>query len=258
MRHRISELFAGAALFMRGFGTWAKDPGLMLLGAVPALIVGSVMLALVIVLSFQVGGWAEALTPFADAWDAQWSGLLRIALGLGLLVAAIVLCVLTFAAVTLAVGDPFYERISRSVEERLGGVAARPALSAWDSVRKGLRDAVVLIGLAVGTALVVFVLGLIPVIGTLLGLTIGAILGGRALSRELTGFAGDARGMSLAERRALLTSKPWRTLGFGIVAYLLLLIPGVAVIATPVAIVGATLLVRDLRGEPTAAPPASS
>ena len=80
MRHRISELIAGAGLFLRGFGTWATSPGLMALGAVPALIVGSLMLALVIFLGFQVSGWAAAITPFADSWDAQWSGLLRLAL----------------------------------------------------------------------------------------------------------------------------------------------------------------------------------
>ena len=121
-----------------------------------------------------------------------------------------------------------------------------------------MRDAVVLIGMAIGTALVVFLVGLLPLVGTVLGLAVGAVLGGRALARELTGIAGDARGMSLADRRALLRSKPWRTLGFGIVAYLLLLVPGLAVIATPVAIVGATLLVRDLRGEPTTEAAAAS
>ena len=251
MRHRISELLAGAGLFLRGFGTWATRPALMALGAVPALIVGSLMLALVILLSFQVGGWAAWLTPFADGWDPVWSELLRVALALGLLVGVVVLCVLTFAAVTLAVGDPFYERISRSVEQRLGGVAARAEPGFWASVRKGLRDAVVLIGMAIGTGLVVFVVGLIPVVGTVLGLALGAILGGRALTRELTGYAGDARGMTLADRQALLRTRSWRSMGFGIVAYLLLLVPGVAVIATPVAVVGATLLVRDLRGEPT-------
>ncbi|WP_206446587.1 EI24 domain-containing protein [Agrococcus sp. KRD186] len=256
MRHRISELLAGAGLFLRGFGTWAKSPGLMALGAVPALIVGTLMLALVIVLSFQVGGWAQALTPFADGWAPFWSDTLRLALALGILVGAIVLCVLTFAAVTLTVGEPFYERISRSVEARLGGIAAPVELGFWVSLRRGLRDAAVLIGIAIGTAIAVFVIGLIPLVGSALGLIVGAVLGGTALARELTGIPGDARGMSLAERRALLRAHRWRTLGFGVVAYLLLLIPGVAVIATPVAIVGATLLVRDLRGEPTTAPPA--
>ncbi|MCR8670186.1 EI24 domain-containing protein [Agrococcus sp. HG114] len=258
MPHRLSEMLAGAGLLLRGFGTWARDPRLMLLGAVPALIVGTIMLAAVILLSLQAGGWAAALTPFADGWDALWRDLLRAALALGIVVGVIVLCVLTFAAVTLAVGDPFYERISRSVDERLGGAGAAAELGFWRSAAKGVRDAVVLIGMAIGTAAVVFVVGLIPVIGSILGLAVGAVLGGRALARELSGYAGDARGMSLAERRALLRSRPWRSLGFGMLAYLLLLVPGVAVVATPVAVVGATLLVRDLRGEATTAPAAAS
>ncbi|MGC5075741.1 EI24 domain-containing protein [Agrococcus sp. DT81.2] len=257
MRQRLSELLAGAGILLRGFATWSRDPGLMLLGAVPALIVGLVMLGLLILLAFQVGGWATALTPFADGWDALWSDLLRTALALGIVVGAVVLCVLTFAAITLTVGEPFYERISRSVEERLGGVHQGAELGFWRSAAKGLRDAAVLIGMAVGTALVVFVVGLIPLVGSVLGLVTGAVLGGRALARELTGIAGDARGMTLAERRALLAAHRWRSLGFGMVAYLLLLVPGLAVVAMPAAIVGGTLLVRDLRGESTAAERAS-
>lgn len=258
MRQRLSELLAGAGILLRGFATWSRDPGLMLLGAVPALLVGLVMLGLLILLAFQVGGWATALTPFADGWDRVWSDVLRTALALGLLVGAVVLCVLTFAAITLTVGEPFYERISRSVEARLGGVEGRGTeLGLWRSVGKALRDAVALIGMAVGTALIVFLVGLIPLVGTLLGLVAGALLGGRALARELTGIAGDARGMTLAERRSLLAEHRWRSLGFGMVAYLMLLVPGLAVVATPAAIVGGTLLVRDLRGEPTAPPEAS-
>ncbi len=257
MRQRLSELLAGAGILLRGFATWSRDPGLMLLGAVPALIVGLVMLGLLILLAFQVGGWATALTPFADGWDALWSELLRTALALGIVVGAVVLCVLTFAAITLTVGEPFYERISRSVEARLGGVHQGAELGFWRSAAKGLRDAAVLIGMAVGTALVVFVVGLIPLVGSVLGLVTGAVLGGRALARELTGIAGDARGMTLAERRALLAAHRWRSLGFGMVAYLLLLVPGLAVVAMPAAIVGGTLLVRDLRGESTAAERAS-
>lgn len=254
MRHRISELLAGAGLFLRGFGTWAKSPGLMAVGAIPALIVGAIMLTLVIILSLQVGGWAAALTPFADGWAPFWADALRLALALGILVGTVVLCVLTFAAVTLAVGEPFYERISRSVDERLGGIPPHAEPGFWTSVRRGIRDAVVLIGMALGTAIVVFLVGLVPLVGSVIGLAVGAVLGGTALARELTGIPGEARGMTLAERRTLLRTHRWRTLGFGIVAYLLLLIPGVAVIATPVAIVGATLLVRDLRGEPTTVP----
>lgn len=259
MRHRVSELLAGAGLLLRGFGTWARSPGLMAIGAVPALIVGSLMLTLVIIVGFQVGGWATWLTPFADGWTPWLAEALRFALAAGLLIGLAVLCVLTFVAITLTVGEPFYERISRTVDRRLGGAGAEPVeLGFWRSVAKGVRDAATLIGAALGTALVVFVLGLIPVVGGVLGFCTGMVLGGRALVRELTGIPGDARGMTLAERDAMLASNRWRSAGFGIAAYLVLLIPGVAVVATPVAIVGATLLVRDLRGEPTGAPAAGA
>ena len=168
MRQPLSELLAGAGILLRGFATWSRDPRLMLLGAVPALLVGLVMLGVLILLAFQVGGWATALTPFADGWDRLWSDVLRTALALGLLAGAVVLCVLTFAAITLAVGEPFYERISRSVDARLGAVNEAPDLGFWPSVGKGLRDAVVLIGMAIGTALVVFLVGLVPLIGSVL------------------------------------------------------------------------------------------
>lgn len=258
MRERLSELVAGARLLLRGFGTWARDPGLMALGAVPALIVGAVMLALVVVVALNVDGWATALSPWASGWDDLWSGAVRFAIGLGILVGTVVLCVLTFAAITLAVGEPFYERIRARVDERLGAAPDGADRGFWAGLGAGLRDAVVLLGMALGTALLVFVAGLVPLVGAALGLVVGATLGGRALARELTGLAGDARGLTLAERRALLRSRPWRSLGFGVAAYLLLLVPGLAVVATPAAIVGATLLVRDLRGEATTAPRAAS
>lgn len=254
MRARLADLLAGARLLLRGFGTWAKDPGLMALGAVPALIVGAAMLALVVVVALHVEGWAVALSPWAAAWHDLWSGAVRFAIALGILVGTVVLCVLSFAAITLAVGEPFYERIRQRVDERLGAAPEAPERGFWAGLGSGLRDALVLLLMAAGTALVVLVAGLVPLIGTALGLVLGAVLGGRALSRELTGLAGEARGLTLAERRALLASRPWRSLGFGIAAYLVLLVPGLAVVATPVAIVGATLLVRDLRGEATTAP----
>jgi CysZ protein len=61
------------------------------------------------------------LTPFADEWDDPWPTLVRSAVGAIIFAAAVVLAAVTFTAVTLAVGDPFYERIWRAVELELGG-----------------------------------------------------------------------------------------------------------------------------------------
>ena len=47
---------------------------------------------------------------------------MRIFAGMALLGVAGLLSVLTFTAVTLVIGEPFYEQISARVEDRFGGV----------------------------------------------------------------------------------------------------------------------------------------
>jgi CysZ protein len=74
---------------------------------------------------------------------------------------------------------------------------------------------------------------------------LGALFGGWFLALELTGFAFDARGLSLGEQRRMLRRSRSTTLGFGVVTYLLFLIPLVAVIAMPAAVAGATMLARN-------------
>ena len=112
----MREFVRGAALLGRGFGFWRRRPGLMMLGLLPAAIVGALFLARLIALSASLPGLTDAMTPFADAWPSLWATVFRIAVGTALLGSALVLVVVTFTALTLLVGDPFYERIWRAVE----------------------------------------------------------------------------------------------------------------------------------------------
>jgi CysZ protein len=95
------------------------------------------------------------------------------------------------------------------------------------------------------------VIGLVPAVGTLLAAVVAAVGGGRIILTELTATPCDARGMTLGERRLLLRRHRWRALGFSLPTYLLFLVPGVAVLLMPAAVAGATMLARDLVGEPT-------
>ena len=91
----------------------------------------------------------------------------------------------------------------------------------------------------------VFACGLIPIVGSPLALTLGAIFGGWLLTVEMTGFAFDARGFTLSQRRRTLRRLRARTMGFGIATYLLFLVPIAAVIVMPSAVAGAAMLSRD-------------
>ena len=251
MSTAIREFVHGVSLYLRGFRMWARSPGLMALGAVPALVVGLVFLGMLVGALFWAPGVAAWLTPFAEAWEPAVRDATRVVVAIALVAAVVAVGVMTFAGVTLAVAAPFVERISQLTERRLGGVREPVEEPFWRAVRRGVGDGLTLIGIGVLTGALVFLLGLIPVVGGVLGWVTGALVGGRALAVDLTGTAGDARGIPLRERRRLLGRRRALSLGFGVCAYLTFLVPGGAVIGTPAVAVGGTLLLRELVGEPT-------
>lgn len=241
----VRGFLGGVALLGRGFGTWATSPRLMLLGAIPALIVGLVYAALVVALLVNIAAITAWATPFADDWAPVWQVTVRVVAGAAILAFSTLILVFTYAAVTLAVGDPFYERISRAVESRLGDPPPESHEPLWPSVARGAGNGIRLFLLTALTAILLLAVGLIPVVGQIAAPVLGALFGGWFLALELTGFAFDARGLSLGERRRMLRRSRSTTLGFGVVTYLLFLIPLVTVVAMPAAVAGATMLARD-------------
>ena len=240
----IRSFFAGVGLFGRGLGTWLRRPGLMALGALPALIVGLIYVTGIVLLVIYSPAIADWATPFADGWDEVWREIARAAASVALVGLGVLLVVFTYTAITLAVGDPFYERIWRATEEMLGEAPGEPAGGFWGQLGRGVLNALRLLVLALGIGVLLFVVGLIPVVGQIAGPVLGAAFGGWVLALELTGFAFDARDVPLRARRRMLGRHRARTLGFGVATYLVFLIPLGAVIAMPAAVVGATHLTR--------------
>ena len=245
-RNPLRELGAGVADLGRGFAAWGTSPRLMLLGAVPAAIVGAVFAVLLVVLLAALPGIAAAITPFAEHWDASLRDALRLLAGVAVLLLAGVALVLVFTAVVLTIGDPFYERISRAVEVRLGDppreidepVVAGMLRAAGEGVRLAAAGLVV--------ALLAFAVGFVPVVGAVLALIVGLVLGGRLLVLELTGTPFAARGLRLRDRRRAVRRHRMRSLGFGAAVSALFLVPFAPVVLMPAAVAGATVLSRTL------------
>jgi CysZ protein len=242
---RLHRFAAGMGYLVKGLRMWATSPKLMLLGAIPALIVGAVYATAIVVFVLNLGQIAAWITPFAGGWDDPLRLIARVAAGVALLAAVVFLAVFTFAAVTLAVGDPFYEKIWRAVEERMGGAPAEGGEPFWRSARRGIGNGLRLLALSLLIGLLLFVGGFIPLIGQTVIPVLGATVGGWILALELTGYAFDARHLTLRQRRRMLGTQRASALGFGIVSYLLFLVPFAAVAVMPAAVAGATMLARD-------------
>jgi CysZ protein len=242
MARAVPEFFTGFVTLFRGFGWWRRRPGLMLLGLLPALIVAAGIVVLALLVAGFAPGLIELLTPFADGWDAPWRTLFRLGLALALLLGVVLASVAGFTALTVIVGDPFYERIWRAVETELGGFDAREGPGFWRLVGDGL----LVMLRALLAAIVLALIGLIPVVGTVLAIVLGVVFAGRVLSQELTARGLDARGFVRSQRLALLRTRRARALGFGIAVQLCFLVPGGAILVMPAAVAGGTQLARNL------------
>ncbi len=217
----------------------------MLLGAIPALVVGAAWVAGLVVLAVNLNTVTVWFTPFADGWHEPFRVGTRILIGVVTVVAAVYLGLRTFTTLTLAVGGPFYERIWRAVEQRDGGEVPQPEGAPWRLFLRGVGNSIRFLIITLVTGVLLFACGFIPVVGQVLAPVLAVVLGGWFLTVELAGFPFDARGFSLRQRRRMLAADRAGALGFGVAAYLLFLVPFGAVLVMPAAVAGATMLSRD-------------
>ncbi|MGI5482935.1 EI24 domain-containing protein [Streptomyces lavendofoliae] len=187
--------------------------------------------------------WA---TPFADDWSSPWQGVFRGFLTALLFAFGLFLAVITFTAVTLLVGQPFYESLSEQVDRTEGGEVPESGLPLWRELWISARDSLRVLARVAFYGILLFALGFVPVVGQTVVPVIGFCVSGFFLAEELTAVALQRRGVELKERLAMLRGRRMLTLGFGVPLTLAFLVPFVAVFLMPGAVAGATLLVRDL------------
>jgi CysZ protein len=240
----------GASLLPRGLALIVARPKLLILGLIPAVISGALYLTGLILLIDFIADLSRTVTWFADDWSEGLRDLCQVLAGAGILGVAVLLGILTFTAVTLLLGDPFYERISELVEDRYGGVPGEVEVGFWRSLLRGLGDSIRLIALSALIGIPLFVAGFLPVVGQTVVPVIGGAIGGWLLAVELTGVPFQRRGQRLRQRRAVLAQHRAQVLGFGVAVFCSFLIPLGAILLMPAAIAGATLLSRQVLGQP--------
>jgi len=251
---RAPGFWFGVGLLRRGFWAWRSDPGTMLLGLVPGVISTVLIGALVAAFAANLDPITRWVTSFADGWPEAARQLVQALVAIGLIWAIGLTIVYGFTSFTLLIGQPFFEAVSRRIDEPLGAVPESPGRP-WFAALVGnvgeRAGRLALAGLASGG---LFLLSLIPVAGIAVAWVLGALIGGWFLALELTDYPFERRGHRLRYRRLALGKRRRVSLGFGIAAFLLFLVPGAAVLTMSAAVAGGTLLARHALGEPIERP----
>lgn len=238
-------ILTGLGFLGRGVGIAFRNPKLLLLGAIPAILTTLLMLGGLIALATYAGDLATWLTPFADNWTEWLRKATRFIAGLAVVIAALAVSVVAFTAVTLVVGGPFYEHISETVEDNLGGVPEGERVGWARMLVLGLRDSILLVAISILINIPLMFAGFIPLLGQTLIPVLVACVGGWILALELAAVPFTRRGLNLRQRHHALRRHRGMVLGLGVPAYLLCAIPFVSIIAMPIAFIGATVMARE-------------
>lgn len=242
------DFLDGIRLYWRGFKTWSRDPKLMLIGIIPGLITWAIFIVLFTGMWF----WLDDLARWVAAQiteDDVLSGLIAAAIAFAFVAGALLLLVYAFVSITSVVGQPFFERLSHSVDNRLGPVPDGPGWPWWRNAWRGIGEGLRLFLLQMPLSIGIFFIGLIPVVGTITSWTLGALIGGWFVALELTSIPFERRGLVLRDRRRALGQRRARTLGFGTMAFIMSIVPPLAAATMPAGVAAGTILARHSLGE---------
>lgn len=240
---------AGGFRYLLAGQRWVFRHGRWLgFGLLPGLVTFALYAGALIGLGYGADDLAAWVTPFADGWSSPWLGLFRGFLTALVFCLGLFLSVITFTAVTLLIGQPFYESLSEQVDRSEGGEIPESGLPLWLELWVSARDSVKVLGRVLLYGILLFALGFLPLIGQTVVPVLGFCVSGYFLTQELTAVALQRRKVDLPVRLELLRSRRMLVLGFGVPLVLAFLVPLVAVFLMPGAVAGATLMARDLTG----------
>lgn len=227
---------------VKAVALWRTHATVMARGMVPAVIVACAMTVVVVGMAFAAPSMARWLADLTGATGWLLT-VIAVAFALAIVGATLVAAVVTFTAVTLMVGQPFYERLSRDIDTLPPTVGAgeEPLLTA---TLRGIGEALRLLLLTVPVGLAGLIVSMIPVVGSAAAFVASALVGGWMLALELTTYPWARRGaVTLRARRAALRPMRPRAWGYGTGAFLVMLIPFAGIVMFPTVVAGATRLV---------------
>ena len=182
----MTEFLAGFALLGRGLRLMARRPRLFGLGAIPPAITSLVFIGILAVVFARLDPTVAWLTPFADSWSPETRVLIRVLVGTALVAGLVLVMVVTFTALTLAIGSPIYDKLSETVEREFGPVPELTEPLATGAGR-ALRQSVSLIAVSVLVTLPLFLAGFVPGFGQTVVPVASVTFGGWILGIELVG-----------------------------------------------------------------------
>jgi CysZ protein len=210
--------------------TLIRNPALLSLSLIPML------LTLVLLLGLAVAGAWVVGRLLGDTLSVEW----RIFAQILMFLLALLIAYFLYLPVARVLLAPFAEALSRRAHAINAGRAMSQNNQGW---ARAMWEGMKLVMFQLVVALAALALGLaFPPVGAPVGVAIAIFLGGL----DFFDIPLSTRGLRLRKKLRVIWRNKSLALGFGAAAYLMLLIPVINMMALPVGVVGATLLIDAL------------
>lgn len=230
----------------RGLGVLRAHPSLWKWLIAPAIISLVLLVAAIAGIVHAVDPLVGWLSGHLPSWLSVVAGAIFELLVIALLGTAGLLLFTTMAGL---VAGPFCEMLSEHVESVLTGRPS-PPFSLRELVRGALLGVLHAIRRLIATLIgvvIVFVVGFVPVVGTIAAVVLGAWLAGTAAAYDCYDAVLARRSMAYRDKLAYLAHHRGRTLGLGLAVAGMLLVPGVNLVALGIGAAGATMATLEQR-----------
>jgi CysZ protein len=223
----------GVRFFFSGLRTLVRNPALFSLSMIPMLLTLALLTGLILGAALMVG-WL-----IGDAVRSE----IRIAAQALMFALTLVIAYFLYLPVARVLLAPFAEALSRKTCAISSGRATPQNNQGW---ARAMLEGLKLVTLQAAVALAALALGLaFPPVGAPVGIAVAIFLGGL----DFFDIPLSTRGLRLRNKLGVIWRNKSLALGFGAAAYLMLLIPVINMLALPVGVVGATLLIEALEFE---------
>jgi CysZ protein len=213
--------------------TLIRNSDLLSLSLIPTLLTLALLLGLSV-----AGAWVVGRL-LSDSLGVE----LRIAAQILMFLLALLIAYFLYLPVARVLLAPFAEALSRRAHAINTGQAMRQNNQGW---ARAMWEGLKLVIFQVVVALAALALGLaFPPVGAPVGIAIAIFLGGL----DFFDIPLSTRGLRLRKKLGVIWRNKSLALGFGAAAYLMLLIPVINMLALPVGVIGATLLIDELKFE---------
>jgi CysZ protein len=239
-RGRLTKFASGVSCLFRGLADLATCPGMWPWALLP-LVLNLLVFSLVLVAAvWAAAHYASGLSE--SGWGVLWGSLA----GLAAFALVLLLSFFTFGLVAPVLAAPFNEMLSQQAERRLTGstgelkdrpLATELLRAAWSATKLFLLE--------VAVVFPALLLLLIPFAGVVLF----AIPAGLFIALAYLDYPLDRRKLGVRQKLAFCRRHAAEVMGFGLTAYLVMMVPFLNVLMIPVAAVAGARLFVDLTRE---------